>query len=453
LVAVALGTPDHMPHTIQTDKNPVNKKEKTKVQEDIKKIEPIVLHSKMSKEQEARLANDVSEVEKMRKALAKAEHQATEVKAESKQAKAVVKETAKVDEKKIDTKTATVSKVAKQQEAESKTKAPEVATTKAEPKVAEAKVAETKVAEAKKTDAKVATAKMPEAKAAEAKVVEAKVTEAKATEAKVAAKVVQPKGEQKAAAIKSVKPEVKPAVQKKTASSVKPVQIAAVNQAAAEMKERLVKAEARGEKMAIDKMSSTSHKLTTTKTTNLRRIPVMRPRNFAKTVQQWEAANPVGSKGMLHAGRVHLGHHHIAALPVVKALPWTSTPGPEVTNATKPDAVNFGATKASGAASNPEIIAKFTESAQASAERAQKHLEEAKTAFAKTSENADHIHATGKKIEQTAGTIKYLYSTPEPPPPPTTQAPALKEKSAANSPRSFLIAASLLALGATMWAC
>jgi len=498
LVAVALGTPDHMPHSIQTDKKPVNKKEQTKAQDEIKKIEPIILHSKMSKEQEAQLAEDVSEVEKMRKALAKAEHQASEVKADAK-VEAVVKETAKA-EKKIDTKTEAVSKVSKTQES-SKTKKNEVATKKIEPKVAEAKVtkakvteakvteakvteakvteakvteakvtepkvaepkvaepkvaepkvAEPKVAEAKVAEAKVATAKVDtakEAKAPKAKVVEAKMAEAKPTVAKVAAKAVETKVEQKKAS-------AKPAVQEQSASSVKPVHHSVAKpEAAAKMKERLVKAEAKGEQMAIDKMSSTSHEHTTMKTTNLRRTPVMRPRNFAKTVEQWEAANPVGSKGMLHAGRVHLGRPHIAALPVVKALPWTSTPGPEVTNATKPDAVNFGAEKkASGDASSPEIIAKFTESAQASNERAQKHLEEAKKAFAKTSANADNIHETGKKIEKTAGNIKYLYSTPEPPAPPTTQAPAPEAKSAANSPRSFLIAASLLALGATMWAC
>jgi hypothetical protein len=52
LVAVALGTPDHLPHTIQTDKKPLTKKDKAKVQEEIKKIEPIIVHSQMSKEQE-----------------------------------------------------------------------------------------------------------------------------------------------------------------------------------------------------------------------------------------------------------------------------------------------------------------------------------------------------------------------------------------------------------------
>jgi len=500
LVAVAMGTPDHMPHSIQTDKKPVISKEQTKADE-IKRIEPIILHSKMSKEQEAQLAEDVSEVEKMRKALAKAEHQASEVKADAK-VEAVVKETAKA-EKKIDTKTAAVSKVSKTHKS-SKTQTHEVATKKIEPKMAEAKVAEAKVAEAKVTKAKVTKAKVTKAKMTKAKVTEPKVTEPKVTEPKVTEpkaaepKVAEPKiGEAKVAeakvatakvdtakvakapkakvveakmaeakptvakvAVKAVETKVeqkasaKPAAREKSASSFEPMHHAVAQEAAAKMKESLAKAEAKGEQMAIDKMSSTSHEHTTVKTTNLRRTPVMRPRNFAKTVEQWEAANPVGSKGILHAGRVHLGRPHIAALPVVKALPWTSTPGPEVTNATKPDAVNFGAEKrASGDASSPEIIAKFTESAQASNERAQKHLEEAKKAFAKTSANADNIHATGKKIEQTAGTIKYLYSTPEPPPPPTTQAPAPKAKSAANSPRSFLIAASLLALGATMWAC
>lgn len=71
LVAVAMGTPDHMPHTVQTDKKPITKGEKAKVQDEIEKIKPIILHSKMSKDQEAQLAKDVSEVEKMRKALAK----------------------------------------------------------------------------------------------------------------------------------------------------------------------------------------------------------------------------------------------------------------------------------------------------------------------------------------------------------------------------------------------
>lgn len=409
MVAVAMGTPDHMPHTVQTDKKPITKGEKAKVQDEIEKIKPIILHSKMSKDQEAQLAKDVSEVEKMRKALAKVEHEAKEVKTQSKATKVepVAKQVAKVEEK--------------------------VATPKAAPTATVSKVATAEAAAPK--------AEAPKADAPQApKVAAPKVVEAKAT------------------VTKSVQPEAKAVVhEKKSSTPVKPMHSDVVkSDAAAKMKERMAKAEAKGETMAVAKMSSNSHKHITSTKTNFRRIPVMRPRNFAKTVEQWEAANPVGSKGLLHTGRVHLSHPHIAALPVVKALPWTSTPSPATINSTKatPAALNLGAEKkVEGDASRPEVIAKFTESAQASAERAHKHLEEAKKAFAKTSANADHIHDTGKKIEKTAGTIKYLYSTPEPPPPPTTQAPAPEEKSAANSPRSFLIAASFLALASSTLAC
>jgi colicin import membrane protein len=398
LVAVALGTPDHLPHTVQTDKKALTKdakEERAKRQEEIKRIEPIIVHSQMSKDQEAQLAKDVSEVEKMRKALAQAEHQAVEVKTESQAAEVPTK---------------------------AQTPAPQ--------------------AKAAKEAAPVAAAKADASKAP--KVAEQKVA---AVEPKKEQKVaVEPKKEHKVEVTKKVKPEAKPPAHEKAAVAAAPAKSGAV----AEMKQRLAEAEAKGEQKAIAKLSSTSQKHASKKT-NLRRTPIMRPRNFAKTVEQWEAGNPVGSKGMLHAGKVHLSHPHIAALPAVKAMPWTSTPSPVTTNAT---AVNLGAEKkVSGDVASPEVIAKFTESAQASAERAHKHLEEAKKAFAKTSENADKIHETGKKIEHTAGTIKYLYSTPEPPPPPTTQAPpAPKQKSAAYSPRSFLVA-SLLALGAVAWAC
>jgi len=417
LVAVALGTPDHMPHTVQTDKKPLAKGQKAKVQDEIKKIEPIILHSKMSKDQEAQLAKDVSEVEKMRKALAKMKHEATEVKVETEATKVapVAKQAAKVEEKKV--------------------AAPPIAVA---PKEAVAKEAVAKVA--------VPKAEVPKAPLVAApKVAEAKVAEPKSDEKKVVAK-------------SEIKPEVKPVVHEKKAvapAKSEPMHHdVAKSPAAAKMKERLAEAEAKGEKMAIEKMSSNTYKHKGT--TMFKRIPVMRPRNFAKTVAQWEAANPVGSKGLLHTGRVHLSRAHLAALPVVKALPWVSAHGPATTDSANATAVavSFGAEKkASSDAASPEVIAKFTESAQASAERAQKHLEEAKKAFAKTSANADQIHETGKKIEKTAGTIKYLYSTPKPPAPPTTQAPAPKEKSAANSPRSFLLVAGFLALGGSIWAC
>jgi len=401
-----------MPHTVQTDKKPIAKGQKAKVQDEIKKIKPIILHSKMSKDQEEQLAKDVSEVEKMRKALAKMKHEATEVKVETEATKVapVAKQAAKVEEKKV--------------------AAPPI---EVEPKEPVAKVAVPKV-------------EVPKAPLVAApKVAEAKVAAPKSDEKKVVAK-------------SEIKPEVKPVVHEKKAiapAKSEPMHYeVAKSPAAAKMKERLAEAEAKGEKMAIEKMSSNSYKHKGT--TMFKRIPVMRPRNFAKTVAQWEAANPVGSKGLLHTGRVHLSRAHLAALPVVKALPWVSAHGPATTasaNATAV-AVSFGAEKkASGDAASPEVIAKFTESAQASAERAQKHLEEAKKAFAKTSANADQIHETGKKIEKTAGTIKYLYSTPKPPAPPTTQAPAPKEKSAANSPRSFLLVAGFLALGGSIWAC
>lgn len=416
LVAVALGNPDQLPHTVQTDKRPLAKGERAKVQDEIKKIQPIILHSKMSKEQEEQLARDVSEVEKMRKALAKAAHEATEVKAESKATKveSVEKQEAKVEEDKV-------------------------AITTAAPKV---KVSTPEAAAPKAEVPKINTPKVPT------------VAEPKEVEAKV----VEPKSEHKTTVTKTVKPEAKPVVhEKKAAAPVKPVHHdEAKPDFAAKMQERLAQAEAKGEQMAIDKMATNSHKHTTSTKTNFRRIPVMRPRNFAKTVEQWEAANPVGSKGLLHTGRVHLSRPHLAALPVVKAMPWVSTPGPAATNSTNASAaaLNFGAEKkVHGDAASPDVIARFTESAQASAERAHKHLEEAKKAFAKTSANADKIHETGKKIEKTAGTIKYLYSTPEPPPPPTTQAPAPKEKSAANSPRSFFVVASFLALGGSILAC
>jgi len=408
LVAVALGTPDHMPHSVQTDKKPLAKGEKAKAQDEIKKIQPIILHSKMTKDQEEQLAKDVSEVEKMRKALAKIEHAAsTQIKAVKEDTK-VEPAAAKTEETKVVTTTAASKVAMSTPEPAPKAQAPKINTPKAqepqEPKVAEAKE-------------------------------------------------VQFKSEQKPKVTKSAKPEAEPVVhEKKVAAPVEPVHHEVVKSAAAEkMKERMTQAEAKGEKMAIDKMSSKSQKHTASTKTAFRRIPVMRPRNFAKTVEQWEAANPVGSKGLLHTGRVHLGRPHVVALPVVKALPWVSTPAAaNSTNATAA-VVNFGAEKkVNGGAASPEVIAKFTESAQASAERAHKHLEEAKKAFAKTSANADTIHETGKKIEKTAGTIKYLYSTPEPPAPPTTLAPAPKEKSAANSPRSFFLTASVLALGGSI---
>merc|ERR1740117_2079483 len=365
----------------------------------------------MTKDQEEQLAKDVSEVEKMRKALAKMEHAASTQIKDVKEDTKVEPAAAKTEETEVVTTTAASKVAMSTPEPAPKAQAPKINTPKAqEPKVAEAKE-------------------------------------------------VQFKSEQKPKVTKSAKPEAEPVLhEKKVAAPVEPVHHEVVKSAAAEkMKERMTQAEAKGEKMAIDKMSSKSQKHTASTKTAFRRIPVMRPRNFAKTVEQWEAANPVGSKGLLHTGRVHLSHPHIAALPVVKALPWTSTPSPATTiNSTRatPAALNLGAEKkVEGDAARPEVIAKFTESAQASAERAHKHLEEAKKAFAKTSANADHIHDTGKKIEKTAGTIKYLYSTPEPPPPPTTQAPAPKEKSAANSPRSFLIAASFLALASSTLAC
>ena len=150
------------------------------------------------------------------------------------------------------------------------------------------------------------------------------------------------------------------------------------------------------------------------------------------------------SAASLRAGRSLQPEAHIAALPVVKALPWVSkSPAPPNSTDSLAAVVDFSAKKTEAAAANPEVIAKFTGSAEASAARAQEHLEKAKKALETTQSNAKKIEKTGKKIEKTAGTIKYLYSTPEPPPAPTTEAPA--EKSAAYSLRTFGVAASLVA--------
>lgn len=132
-----------------------------------------------------------------------------------------------------------------------------------------------------------------------------------------------------------------------------------------------------------------------------------------------------------------------------KALPWTSTTvgsakslAPVVDGAV--NVLNMGSSNIASTAhvseekkkivasgGGPEVVAKYTASAEASAQRAHVHLEAAKAALEKTVQNAQTIHETGHKVEKTANTIGYLYSTPEPvapatkttTPAPTTAAP------------------------------
>merc|ERR1712232_1485521 len=128
-----------------------------------------------------------------------------------------------------------------------------------------------------------------------------------------------------------------------------------------------------------------------------------------------------------------------------KGLPWTTTVEPQA-DVKALNALNLGGNASSNASSTlgkadqsiasgkgPEVIAKFTASAQASAKRAQEHLQAAKAALEKTTHNAESIHSTGKKIEKTANTIGYLYSTPKPSTVVTTQAPAPKSGAIQNS--------------------
>ena len=81
-------------------------------------------------------------------------------------------------------------------------------------------------------------------------------------------------------------------------------------------------------------------------------------------------------------------------------MPWVSSPAPTNSTESLAVAVNLGAQKKTEVAvTNPEVIAKFTESAESSAARAQEHLEKAKKALETTKSNAAKIHETGKKIE------------------------------------------------------
>jgi hypothetical protein len=76
----------------------------------------------------------------------------------------------------------------------------------------------------------------------------------------------------------------------------------------------------------------------------------------------------------------------------------------------------------------PTSIHQHAAAAQASAEEAAQHLEQAKAAYAKTKANVQEIVKTGKKIEDTAGDIKTLYTPDgaEQPESPPTPAPAAK---------------------------
>jgi len=152
------------------------------------------------------------------------------------------------------------------------------------------------------------------------------------------------------------------------------------------------------------------------------------------------------------AGQVHfhVSDRHTTLLESNRALPWIKTGATAAKVPSLEDhavqVLNLGKHAKAGLAGPAPVpapaaveatkpkdaIQEYTESASASAERSLKHLADAKAALEKTTDLAEDIHSTGKKIEKTANTIGYLYSTTVPPAAETTK-PALKAGAVGNS--------------------